>query len=91
MFKTNTSSNHFKKKNLESYFQFTVTNSTEFFFRKSICRFMLKFSRFYFQVRFRGITYKKLWEQRKLISDICSTICNFQSWIYNVNKFTFIS
>ena len=57
----------------------SLNNSTEFLFRKSTSRFKFKFSRFYFQVRFRGMTNKKLSEPRKLISNICSTVCNFQS------------
>ena len=40
---------------------------------------MLKFSRFYFEVRFCGITNKRLSEWWKLISNICSTVCIFQS------------
>ena len=42
----------------------------KFLLRKFICRFMLKISWFYFQVRFCGITNKMLWKQQKLIS-IC--------------------
>ena len=57
---------------------YKINNSTEFLFRKSICRFMLKFSRFYFQVRFCGITNKELSKWWKLASNICSTVFNFQ-------------
>ena len=57
----------------------SLNNSTEFLFRKSTSRFKSKFSRFCFQVRFCGITNKKLSERRQLISNISSTVCNFQS------------
>ena len=52
--------------------------------RKLLCRFMLKFSRFCFQVLFCGTKNKVLWEQQQLILNIwCSKFWEEHRVLFN--------
>ena len=58
----------------------SLHNSTELLIRKCICRFMLKFIWFYFQVRFCSVTNKKFSERQKLIPNICNNKFLKRTW-----------